>query len=657
MSSSKPVYPSDLSCIGELLVPTDVVASLQQLLQQQGQRVAGEQIAHAVVEMTAMQEWVGHQIPQLAEQAGLADCGYWQSLSRLQAAQLLLNHLTGKNRRWLVAEPQFGLVAELWQWLTATGSPLRRRRYPNDLAGWQKLQQEFGSDSSKRVGPGPWLSPELVQIEHISYGAVQQASFRAHNGELLWVLPAVAASQAQQQLEAAAVGQLSGAAACVIFCLPDDCGYHCDECATTEVQHWLRPQQDLLSLAAALLQLEQDSVNGPRVVVLEPAAVDLAEPAGTAAEDAGVLQTLPLWRDKLPRIPFLQPLVTINRPLPHRRQGGELSQPMANYLIELAEVNPGLRTQLAASHLVMNDGACSEHIPSSNPQDLSEGIALLAEQPELLWNACLGNQQGINLLLLQQQQLQSLSPAIQSLARDQQPMRANQDMPVWASWPLAGLYDQTLDDVWADLLVPPAGFHTLYSPDMTTTLGLLRSCYGDNGSIYLSAIPLREPSNPLSQLQSDLLIKQGAVCLAGEPHQPVQLVACGSTSLDVAWQLSRRLNADDVPHSLVYVLEPARFMPLADHADLPEQGEQDDDDWLEQPQMSNKGFDGYFSADQRGRLIIADFDPTRVGQPVGCKKHVESEVCRCHQGYLKGRWVAAREVLAELDFWAAPSNW
>src|SRR5690606_35435358 len=68
--------------------------------------------------------------------------------------------------------------------------------------------------------------------------------------------------------------------------------------------------------------------------------------------------------------------------------------------------------------------------------------------------------------------------------------------------------------------------------------------------------------------QDTQLVQDGAICVRGHCGAEIQLVACGAVQLQQVLKASDRLKQQRVAHSVVYLLEPARFRQPRDRWDV-----------------------------------------------------------------------------------------
>ncbi len=104
----------------------------------------------------------------------------------------------------------------------------------------------------------------------------------------------------------------------------------------------------------------------------------------------------------------------------------------------------------------------------------------------------------------------------------------------------------------------------LFPADYNSALAVIRGVFQSHGQIWTMVVP-KQPVIPdlFTWEESEMLLEQGAVTLDWLSHRPahaqVVITAIGSYQLEEVIRASDRLRERDVPHYVVYVLEPGRF--------------------------------------------------------------------------------------------------
>ncbi len=104
----------------------------------------------------------------------------------------------------------------------------------------------------------------------------------------------------------------------------------------------------------------------------------------------------------------------------------------------------------------------------------------------------------------------------------------------------------------------------LFPADYNSAQAVMRGLYQSHGQIWTLVVP-KQPviAELFTWEESELLLRQGAIRLDWLSHRASEgqavITAIGSYQLEEAVRASNRLRERDVPHSVVYMLEPGRF--------------------------------------------------------------------------------------------------
>ena len=104
----------------------------------------------------------------------------------------------------------------------------------------------------------------------------------------------------------------------------------------------------------------------------------------------------------------------------------------------------------------------------------------------------------------------------------------------------------------------------LFPADYNSAQAVMQGVYQSHGQIWTLVVP-KQPVIPdlFTREESELLMEQGAIRLDWLSHRPSEgqlvITAIGSYHLEEAAHASNRLRERDIPHSVVYMLEPGRF--------------------------------------------------------------------------------------------------
>jgi phosphoketolase len=121
------------------------------------------------------------------------------------------------------------------------------------------------------------------------------------------------------------------------------------------------------------------------------------------------------------------------------------------------------------------------------------------------------------------------------------------------------------DPVLAEALLgePSDVSRVLFVPDANAAAVVMCGVYQTQGQIWTLVVPKAPVADLFSPAEAARLLDQGAMRLDWAGHavdrQRVVLTALGAYQLEEVLKASARLAERDVPHSVVYLLEPGRF--------------------------------------------------------------------------------------------------
>lgn len=559
------------------------------------------QVSWMVLQLSRLQRWCDEsELPAdaLRPQA-VGDTRRALAAVPVLCARLALNRLTRHQRDWFTDISDAGAALEVLQLMLETAPLDRRHRYGSrcEAVDWATLVADFGELSETQSNPGPWISPELTGVRApVGAPTEWQAVHQVLPGERLLVL-----------LDSRGVDMLSES---LRWWHPGDCGLlvpvllDCDDGAVpagvTRIVDGSDPAACLCAILEAETRLGQIATDYVEDELETPVAFPMVFVRGanwwpTTADDGRCAADLyqrsrqpqALWQAaasamKVSSRSRRASMVTVNRPAPHwRHEPSDVLAALDQYFVDFVEVNPHLRVRLAAAPFearkrlpaaldlldvrqvspLQQDG----YQPSGAIVEVVDGLEMAS--------VVLGNQMGLNLVLLDNQQaLAALDPLLLSshFARAQ----AMVDEPAaWAGIPLLTRSDwwlsgsqsgsRLLEFSEAMLAQNADQVRVLMVPEANTAMCCLKQCYGEFGVI--SQLVLDEHENPpFEARQAEQLVAHGAICLAGNCGAELQLVACGSRALNVAREVSAALKLAGTAHSLVYLLEPGRFRSARD---------------------------------------------------------------------------------------------
>lgn len=104
----------------------------------------------------------------------------------------------------------------------------------------------------------------------------------------------------------------------------------------------------------------------------------------------------------------------------------------------------------------------------------------------------------------------------------------------------------------------------LFAADYNTASVIIQNLYQTQGQFWTLVVPKRKQlANLFTPEEAQTLVKQGAIRLDWASYQPQQaqviLTAIGAYQLEELLKASARLREKEIPHSVVYMVEPGRF--------------------------------------------------------------------------------------------------
>ncbi|WP_163832674.1 phosphoketolase family protein [Spartinivicinus ruber] len=216
--------------------------------------------------------------------------------------------------------------------------------------------------------------------------------------------------------------------------------------------------------------------------------------------------------------------------------------------------------------------------PERGVAEAVDGKVITALNEEAVVSAVLANQQGINLVVSYEafavKMLGALRQAI-IFARHQK--EAHQPAN-WLSVPVLltshvwengkneqSHQDPTLSEALMGEMTDMV--RVLFPCDWNSALATMQSTYASYGQIWLATLPKLPVPILLPKDQSIKLLEDGAILVRGATEASIQLVAVGAYQLAEALKASDRLKEREIPHSLIYIIEPGRFRVARDKAE------------------------------------------------------------------------------------------
>ncbi|MBS0297112.1 MAG: xylulose 5-phosphate 3-epimerase [Proteobacteria bacterium] len=248
------------------------------------------------------------------------------------------------------------------------------------------------------------------------------------------------------------------------------------------------------------------------------------------------------------------------------------------WFVALADANPHLRIRVGNPDELASNGmpltlARLRHrvcAPEPGVAEAVDGQVVTVLNEEAVLGAALGNKGGLNLVVTYEAFAVRMLGALRQeviFARRQRRLGA---MPQWIGLPVVatshlwenGKNDQShQDSTFAEALLGEMSdtARVLFPPDAPTAVRSLRSVYAERGVIAAVVAPKRPQPVVFDAEAADILVRDGAGPVVGNPEADVQLVAIGAYQLGEALAAADRLAQAGVSARVDYVLEPGRL--------------------------------------------------------------------------------------------------
>jgi phosphoketolase len=257
------------------------------------------------------------------------------------------------------------------------------------------------------------------------------------------------------------------------------------------------------------------------------------------------------------------------------------SEPMAALdaaFVALVQANPQLRPRVGNPD-ELRSNRCNATLdllkhrvtaPEPGIAEAVQGAVVTALNEEAVACAVLGNKQGINLLVSYEafaaKMLGSLRQEIIFSRHCKEAGRA----PGWRSIPLVvtshtwenGKNEQSHQDpTVAEALLGEMSdvSRVLFPVDSNSAIAALLDVYAGCGAIATLVVPKNALPTLLDPEQAQQLLADGLLCVEGEAHAPLQLLAIGAYQLQQALIAAHRLRERGVAASVWAIVEPGRL--------------------------------------------------------------------------------------------------
>ncbi|SFX77629.1 xylulose 5-phosphate 3-epimerase [Marinospirillum alkaliphilum] len=244
----------------------------------------------------------------------------------------------------------------------------------------------------------------------------------------------------------------------------------------------------------------------------------------------------------------------------------------------LIKANPDLRVrvgnpdEMSSNNMSLTLAKLKHRVaqPEFSQDEALDGAVITALNEEAVISAVLANKGGLNLAVSYEAfSVKMLGALRQEIIFSRHQIEAG-EQPGWRSVPVIssshlwenGKNEQShQDSTLAEALLGEMSdvSRVIFPADANSAAAALLEVYRHTGQIANLIIPKRALPSVLSPEQSTQLAEQGALCVAGDPAAPLQLVAVGAYQLQQAMRAWQRLDERGEKASLVYLQEPGRF--------------------------------------------------------------------------------------------------
>ena len=222
--------------------------------------------------------------------------------------------------------------------------------------------------------------------------------------------------------------------------------------------------------------------------------------------------------------------------------------------------------------------------PESGIPEAIDGAVITALNEEAIAAAALGNKGGINIIVTYEAFGAKMHGVMRQeiiFAKHRKKMGLSNG---WLSIPLVltshtwenGKNEQSHQDpMMAEAMLNEASdvSRVLFAADYNTAGLITQKIYQTQGQFYTLVVPKRSSvANLFTPQEANTLLQQGAMQLDWASYKPqsaqVILTAIGAYQLEEVLKASARLKEKDLPHSVIYMLEPGRFRLPRDAGEL-----------------------------------------------------------------------------------------
>ncbi|EIM00608.1 xylulose 5-phosphate 3-epimerase [Rhodanobacter thiooxydans] len=260
-------------------------------------------------------------------------------------------------------------------------------------------------------------------------------------------------------------------------------------------------------------------------------------------------------------------------------QAGSPMRAMDEQFVAIVEANPQLRVRLGnpdelRSNRLDRSLDLLKHrvqIPETGNSESATGAVITALNEEAVVCAALANKGGLNLVVTYEAFAPKMLGAIRQELIFSRQLRLAGRSQDWLGIPLVltshtwenakneqSHQDPTMTEALLGEMADVS--RVVFPPDANAAAAALARAYAQRGTITALVVPKRDVPHVLTRAQAAELAAEGAVRMAGDPDaSSLLLVATGAYQLQEVLRARARLAARDVPSTVVYLGEPARY--------------------------------------------------------------------------------------------------
>lgn len=269
-------------------------------------------------------------------------------------------------------------------------------------------------------------------------------------------------------------------------------------------------------------------------------------------------------------------------PLIADRAPGGASSPMQAFdeqFVAIIEANPQLRVrvgnpdELRSNKLDRSLDLLKHRVqmPEAGNSESATGAVITALNEEAVVCAALANKGGLNLVVTYEAFAPKMLGAVRQELIFSRQLRLAGRPQNWLGIPLvltshtwenAKNEQSHQDSTMAEALLGEMAdvSRVVFPPDANAAAAALARAYAQRGTITTLVVPKREVPHVLTRSQAEELAADGAVRVADDPDESsLLLVATGAYQLQEVLRARARLAARNVPTSVIYLGEPARY--------------------------------------------------------------------------------------------------